>query len=202
MTIVKRLISASRISAESFMDLSRLVLFCLTPREMPTLTIRTDVEIKRMTSEDLASLTHGCGRFADQARKYYSQRGIDTAYGAYMGSELIHMSWVYTASEYAREPFERLALKDREVEIVNCFTLETCRGLGIFPYVIKFLAEIQFQNGADRIYMMAHYHNQASRHGIIKAGLRSVGSVTYVRIPASSSKSIYYRRSQSSEIST
>lgn len=194
---LKRLIPINQISIESFIDFNRLVLFGWTHREMPPLEFRSDLHIRRMTREDLFTLTYGNGRFAEQARLYHAKRGIDTAYGAYIDGELVHMSWVYTAAEYAKEPFRRLALEDREVEIVNCFTLDRCRGLGIYPYMIQFLSNLQFQNGVKRVYMMADHKNHASQRGIIKAGLKQLGRVTYMRVPASSNKSIYYRRSRS-----
>lgn len=193
---LKRLIPISQISIDSFVDFSRLVLFGWTPKEMPRLEFRSDLHIRRMTREDLFTLTYGNGRFAEQARLYHAKRGIDTAYGAYIDGELVHMSWVYTAIEYSKEPFQRLALKDREAEIVNCFTLDKCRGLGIYPYMIHFLSNLQFQNGVERVYMMADHKNHASQRGIIKAGLKQLGHVTYMRIPKSSNKSVYYRRHQ------
>ena len=197
---IKRLIPINQISTESFIDFNSLVLFGWTHSEMPSVKFRSDLDIRRMTQDDLFTLTYGNGRFADQARLYHATRGIDTAYGGYIGGELVHMSWVYTAAEYSKEPFQRLALEDREVEIVNCFTLEKCRGLGIYPYVIQFLSNLQFQNGVERIYMMADQKNHASQRGIIKAGLNPLGRITYMRIPALSNKSVYYRRYQGRNI--
>ena len=192
---LKHLIPVRLFSLESLMDFNRLILFDTTAQEMRPLEFRSDLEINKMTHRDLTVLMNGAGRFSDQARLYYGNRGIDTAYGAYLNGELVHMSWVYTTVEYAKEPFQRLVLSDGEVEIVNCFTLEKCRGLRIYPYVIQFLSHLYLENGATRIYMMAHYKNLASQRGIIKAGLKPVGDVTYLRIPGSSRQCIYYRRS-------
>jgi len=193
---LKRLLPFGRISIGSVIDINKLVLFGCTPGEVPSIKSRADLNIRKITAEELSALAYDCGRFADQARLYYVKRGIDTAYGVYLNEELVHMSWVYTAAEYSKEPFRRLALEDREVEIVNCFTLDRCRGLGIYPYMIQFLSNLQFQNGVERVYMMANHKNTASQRGIIKAGLKVLGRVTYIRIPASSNKSIYYRRHQ------
>jgi hypothetical protein len=192
---LKHLIPVHRLSLESFVDFNRLVLFGATAREMRPLELRSDIAINKMTHDDLAALANGTGRFSDQAKLYYANRQIDTAYGGYLNANLVHMSWVYTSREYAKEPFQRLVLNDGEVEIVNCFTSEKCRGLGIYPYVIQFLSHLYFENGATRVYMMAHHDNFPSQRGIIKAGLRPVGEVTYVRIPGSSGKCVYYRRS-------
>jgi hypothetical protein len=66
--------------------------------------------------------------------------------------------------------------------------------------MIQFLSHLLFQSGIERIYMMADHKNLASQRGIIKAGLKHLGQVIYIRIPATSSKSIYYRRYQNKNI--
>lgn len=177
-------------------DFNRLELFGCSHSEAIPFNPRSDLSVKKLTSKDLLALTTSTGRFSEQAKLYHAKRGIETAYGAYKDGELVHMSWVYTAREYSKEPFQRLALKDHEVEIVNCFTLEKCRGLGVYPYMIQFLSNLLFKSGVERIYMMADHKNLASQRGIIKSGLKHLGHVIYIRIPATSSKSIYYRRYQ------
>lgn len=184
----------------SIIDFNRLELFGCNYNEMMPFNPRSDLNVKKLTGKDLMALTLDTGRFSEQAKRYYVTRGIETAYGAYKDGELVHISWVYTASEYSKEPFQRLILKDHEVEIVNCFTLEKCRGLGVYPYMIQFLSNLLFQNGIERIYMMADHKNLASQRGIIKAGLKHLGQVIYIRIPATSSKSVYYRRVQDKNI--
>ncbi len=181
-------------------DVNRLELFGCKRSEAPPLPIRSDLNIKKLTHEDLMALASDSGRFSEQARLYHVKRGIETAYGAYRKGELVHMSWVYSAAEYSKEPFSRLILKDSEVEIVNCFTLSKYRGLGIYPYMIQFLSNLLFQNGIEHIYMLAEHKNLASQRGIKKAGLRHLGQVIYIRIPATSKKSIYYRRYQNQTI--
>lgn len=181
-------------------DFNRLELFCSNHKEMPPFNLRSDLNIKKLTCKDLMALTLDTGRFSEQAKLYYARRGIETAYGAYKNGELIHISWVYTATEYSKEPFQRLALKDHEIEIVNCFTLEKYRGSGVYPYMIQFLSNLMIQNGIERIYMMADRKNLASQRGILKAGLKHLGHIVYIRIPATSSKSIYYRRYQNKNI--
>jgi hypothetical protein len=194
-TRLKRMIQGKSMIT-SFFDFNRLILFGWHRSEMPSLKFRSDLDVKRLSTEDLSVLARGRGRFAEQARLYYEKRGIDSAYGIYMDGELVHTSWVYTSAEYSLEPFRRLHLKKGEVEIVNCFTLDKCRGLGIYPYMIQFLSRLQFQKGMERVYMLADHRNHASQRGIIKAGLKPLGHVTYLRIPASSDKSIYYRRNE------
>ncbi|SFP59398.1 hypothetical protein SAMN05216419_100847 [Nitrosomonas cryotolerans] len=193
---LKRIIPINRIHIDSLIDLNRLLLFSWTPSEMPPFKPRPDLEIRKLTRKDFSALMCDSGRFSEQAKRYYLKRGIETAYGAYIDGELVHISWVYTAAEYSKEPFQRLALENHEAEIVNCFTLEKCRGFGIYPYAIQFLSNLQFQNGMKRVYMMADHKNYASQRGIIKAGLKPLGRVTYIRFPATSSRSIYYRRHQ------
>lgn len=183
----------------SFFDFNRLVLFGWHHNEMLPLKFRADLDVKKLSRQHLGTLARGSGRFAEQARLYYQKRGIESAYGIYMNEELVHTSWVYTSAEYSLEPFRRLDLKKGEAEIANCFTLEKCRGLGIYPYMIQFLSRLQFEKGIERVYMMADHENHASQRGIIKAGLKPLGHVTYLRIPASSSRSLYYRRNEDSE---
>jgi hypothetical protein len=193
--LLKHVIPVHRLYLQSFVDFNKWILYGCGSEQIKPFELRSDLKIHKMTHGDLEALTSGTGRFSDQAKLYYAARGIDAAYGAYLNGELVHMSWVYTAAEYAKEPFERLILNENEVEIVNCFTTEKCRGLRIFPYVIQFLSHLYFQNGTKQVYMMADHKNLASQRGIVNAGLKPLGQVTYVRIPRTANRSIYYRRS-------
>lgn len=187
-------VRVSRNFLSSAIDISRLELFVYDPHNAVSLVPRPDLIIKKLSRENLDTLTHGQGRFSEQARLYYVNRGIESAYGAFKDGELVHMSWVYTADEYSKEPIRRLMLNEDEVEIVNCFTLNRLRGNGIYPYTILFLSNLLIQNGIKRVYMMAERKNFASQKGILKAGLKHIGKVIYIYIPALSSKPLYYKR--------
>lgn len=180
----------------SVYDFNKLDLFYLTPNQAITLPCRNDIDIIKLSHHDLTKLAAGNDRFAEQARLYFQKRGIKSVYGAYRNGELVHTSWVYTATEYKKEPFSRLALKEHEAEIVNCFTAKKYRGLGIYPYAINLISNLEFQNGIECIYIMADYMNTASRKGIIKAGFKYLGKVIYLRSPVLFNWCVYYRRFQ------
>lgn len=180
-------------------DFNKLNLFHLTPNQATKLPIRNDIDIIKLSRQDLTKLANGNDRFAEQARLYFLKRGIESAYGAYRNGELVHTSWVYTATEYKKEPISRLALKAHEVEIVNCFTAKKHRGLGIYPYSINVISNIEFQNGIECVYIMTDYTNIASRRGITKAGFKHLGKVIYLRSPILFNWCIYYGRFQTEE---
>lgn len=156
---------------------------------------RSDLEFRELTRDDFLRMTQGRDRFAEQARLYYVQRGIDSAFGVFVEGELGHISWAYTAEEYRREPYERFRLGVGEAEIVNCFTSRAQRGKGLYPYAIRQLLRRLLDTGFDRVFMITEPRNESSQRGIQKAGLVHSGRVYHLRIPCAAKwRGLYWRR--------
>lgn len=170
--------------AGSIISLDRFDVFACTYAMSPAALVRPDLEFRPLTSGDFAVLRHRSDRFGDQTRLYYDKRGIDSAFGVFVGGELGHVSWAYTANEYKREPYERFRLRAREAEIVNCYTSDAYRGQGLYPLAIRMITASLLSRGFDRVFMNIEPSNEASRRGILKAGLTQCGRVWHLRSPA------------------
>ncbi len=144
---------------------------------------QTAISVRKLDDQDFETMLSSSNHFRTQTQLYYQQRGISSAYGAFADDSLVHVTWVYTAETYQREPVVSLKLGTDEVELTNCFTLEEFRGHGIYPYAIKTISQELFAKGIKRIYMKTDPGNQISQHGIVKAGLKSVGQVTHYWSP-------------------
>jgi RimJ/RimL family protein N-acetyltransferase len=162
----------------------RWVLYSWTPRTAREISLPEGKEVRRLFVEDFKAMEAGGGRLADQARLYFFGRGITSAYGLFVEGRLAHISWVYTAEEYAREPVEQLKLADKEAEITNCFTLEEFRGQGLYAFAIGCISKQLFEQGFERVYMKTEADNTASQKGILKAGLKSCGTSYHLSSPA------------------
>jgi RimJ/RimL family protein N-acetyltransferase len=170
-------------SAGKLITLDRLeVFFCdramiLQPDDRP------DLECRPLSIDDLARMCGRTDRFGEQARLYYAERGINSAFGVFVDGELGHTSWAYTAAEYRLEPYERFRLNINEAEIVNCFTADAYRGQGLYPHAVRTIADMLLSRGFERVFMNIEPGNEASRRGILKAGLKRYGRVLHLRSP-------------------
>ncbi len=133
------------------------------------------------------------GRLGEQANLYYVKRGIDNAYGLFLDGKLVHVSWVFTKDEYTKQPVESFRLNAGEAELVNCWTEPDYRGKGFYPMTICVASKELFDNGFDRVYMAIERDNQASRSGIVKAGLKPYGRTHHFFSPLLKSWRGWYR---------
>lgn len=186
-------------TVRKLITLDRLDVFVCTNAMIPQPDDRPDLEFRPLTIDDFARMHHRTDRFGEQARLYYEQRGINSAFGVFVDGELGHISWAYTAKEYEREPYERFRLGIGEAEIVNCFTAEMYRGKGLYPHAVRLIAALLLARGFDRVFMNIEPGNEASRHGILKAGLTSYGSVLHLRSPVITSWRGWYLRQDRSK---
>lgn len=168
----------------TLISLDRFEVFVFTRAMTLQVDARPELEFRTLACADFEQMRQRNDRFGEQARLYYEQRGISTAFGVFIDGELGHISWVYTAEDYRREPYERFRLGGGEAEIVNCFTAEAYRGKGLYPHAIRMIAERQFLRGFDRVFMNIEPGNEASCRGILKAGLARYGRVLHLRAPA------------------
>jgi GNAT superfamily N-acetyltransferase len=95
----------------------------------------------------------------------------DNAYLLFVGGRCAHISWLVPWNES-----RPLGLKPGEAEIRGCYTEPEFRGQGLYPMMVAYLAEAAARQGIGRIYMKTSRRNFPSQRGILKAGLRHVGS--------------------------
>lgn len=180
--------------ARKLITLDRLEIFVCTRNTARQPEARPDLECRPLTGDDFSRMRHRSDRFGEHARLYSVQRGIDSAFGVFVDGELGHISWAYSAAEYGREPYERFRLGIGEAEIVNCFTADAYRGKGLYPHAVRLIAAQLLARGLDRVFMCIEPGNEASRRGILKAGLTPYGRVVHLRSPAIVKWRGWYRR--------
>ena len=164
--------------------LDHWILYAWGPEASREVALPPDLKLRRLAPADFEAMQKVEGRFANQARLYFLKRGITSAFGLFAEGRLVHVSWVYTAKEYAREPVEQIRLGAKEAEITNCFTLEDFRGRGLYPLAIRSLSNRLFEQGIERVYMKIEKANIPSQKGILKDGLRPYGTSYHLWSPA------------------
>jgi RimJ/RimL family protein N-acetyltransferase len=187
-------IDGMRRCLQRLITLDRLDVFVCTRATIFPSEDRPELEFRPLTRDDFMRMRQRSDRFGDHARLYFDQRGIDSAFGVFVDGELGHISWAYTAEEYQREPYERFRLGADEAEIVNCYTSEAYRGRGLYPHAVTRIAVLLLSRGFERVFMNIEIDNEASRRGILKAGLTSCGRVLHWRSPAVTKWRGWYRR--------
>lgn len=120
--------------------------------------------------------------FARQ-RERLEELGYNDAYGAFLGEQLVHVSWLVTAENDARSPIRDVKLQSGEMEITHCQTASNHRGKGIYPAMIRHLTQQAQKAGIRRLFMVTDPLNTASQRGIIKGGLKPCGTVLRIRCP-------------------
>lgn len=90
------------------------------------------------------------------------------AYTVYDNGKMIHSSYVVWGSEKFR------FLKKGDIEIGPCWTHPDYRGLGIYPAVLSYIIQKELA-GEGTAYMIILDSNEASQHGVAKAGFCKTG---------------------------
>lgn len=67
-------------------------------------------------------------------------------------------------------------MEHNDIEIGPCWTDESYRGEGIYPFVIEFVVNF-LKNSYDSFFMMVSENNTASIQGIEKAGFHRIGEI-------------------------
>jgi hypothetical protein len=171
-------------NVHKLITLDRLDVFVCTRAPLFTFESSPKFECRPLTEEDFSQMRERNDRFGEHAKLYHDLRGINSAFGVFVDGDLGHISWAYTSAEYQLEPYERFRLGNGEAEIVNCFTSDAYRGKGLYPHAVRVIASSLLANGFDRVFMCIAPENEASRRGILKAGLTNCGHVVHLRSPA------------------
>lgn len=91
------------------------------------------------------------------------------AYVVCENEKIIHFSYV----AWGREKFRFLNTGD--IEIGPCWTHPDYRGRGIYPAVLSHIIQKELAGGGTA-YMIIHETNEASQHGVAKAGFTKNGA--------------------------
>lgn len=197
-TFVGLLLDRIGSNIHKLITLDRLDVFVCTCAPLYPSESSPNIECRPLTKEDFSQMRERNDRFGEHARLYYDLRGINSAFGVFIDGALGHISWAYTSAEYQLEPYERFRLGLGEAEIVNCFTAEAFRGKGLYPHAVRLIAISLLARGIDRVFMCIEPENEASRRGILKAGLTHCGHVLHLRSPALKKwRGWYWRKDQS-----
>ena len=102
---------------------------------------------------------------------YFLARGKFKIYYAKdnMTGEIVFHSVVYSKS------FKFRFMRKGDYQIAHCFTRETHRGKNIYPYVLKYIVDKEEGNAV----MFIKDGNEASEHGVVKAGFVKYGGGCY-----------------------
>ncbi|NVB76950.1 MAG: hypothetical protein HOV81_01020 [Kofleriaceae bacterium] len=107
----------------------------------------------------------------------------DECYGAWLGSELVHYSWVqnhgFHPIGYAGIDVE---VRPGELWIYNCRTSDAHRGQKIYPRTLQRIVNDRLSAGATTAWIYAAAGNVASHGGIARAGFVHVETLRALRI--------------------
>jgi hypothetical protein len=148
-----------------------------------------------LSETDLAAIPDHAGDASFRQRQEQSLRvfGKSFAFGVYMGDSLAHVSWLLSPEALSRETLQVLRLKAGEAEITGCETLPEFRRQGLYCFAIRQICAAARASGVHRIYMKTLEENKASQAGIIKAGLKRVGSIRMWTPPLMPSRVVVLR---------
>ncbi len=132
--------------------------------------------------------------FRDRQIERLQRYGKSYAFGVFISDWLAHVSWMLPAEAVCAEMPQILQLAANEVEITACETLPQFRGKNLYAFAVQQLIAIARQQGVRRVYMKTHKNNAASQSGILKAGLKSVGTISVVTPPLAPGRSIVLRK--------
>lgn len=140
------------------------------------------LRLVKLSDEDLRRLCPPGSEFARQAERM-NELGYNDAFGAFIGDDLTHISWLVSAEHDRISPIRDIKLDDGQAEITHCQTGTAWRGRGIYPCVIRLLCAEAARNGVRTVFMATDPDNVSSQRGISKAGLELAGRVTRFRFP-------------------
>lgn len=151
--------------------------------------------MRRLEERDFHELARRSDRWGEQARRFYFERGVRAAaYGFYHRGLLAHAIWVYTASDYAREPFQTLRLRERDAELKRAYTPPELRHLLVYPYARVYLGHLLFGRGFQRIYATVDPLNAPPMQWLPRLGMRVCGTVWGISAPIISARKLAIRR--------
>jgi hypothetical protein len=136
------------------------------PADVPT---DANVRIERIPLQQLDAIA-ALGSADPGEWRQRLDRG-DCCYGAWVGSELAHYSWVQTSGRHpimtaGVEPTIRIG----ELWIYNCRTADAHRGKRLYPCTLQRIVRDYFATGAVEAWIYTSADNVPSQRGVVRAG--------------------------------
>ncbi len=161
----------------------RVYLYRIT-KEQPagTFSLPVGIQVSLMTADQISLLRLLRPSLSVPEMQKRFQNG-DLCYGAFRGEELVHCTWVQSSGRHRiLRAGLRKEVRPSQFWIYECWTSETARGLGIYPYVVSRAVRDQFERGLNQGWIYTTPHNLASQRGITKAGFQHVQTLRSIRI--------------------
>jgi RimJ/RimL family protein N-acetyltransferase len=172
----------SRLRRDAGISIERTCLFKRDRTDAPPPDVAASVDrVARIFARDIDTLCAlGFDDREDWRRRL--ERG-DHCYGAWIGADLVHYSWVQTrgAHPIATAGIE-VPIRERELWIYNCRTSELHRGRRIYPHTLQHICREQFAAGATTAWIYTAEHNLPSRRGVERAGFALVHKLRALRL--------------------
>lgn len=110
------------------------------------------------------------------------ERG-DECYAAWIGSDLVHYSWVQTRGAHAiASAGLDVPIREHDLWIYNCRTSELHRGQRIYPHTLQHIIREQFNAGATTAWIYTAEENISSQRGVERAGFTLVQILRALRL--------------------
>ena len=172
-----------RIDRSIGMAIECVYLYRLQDRDaIPSLSPPPGLEILQLQPDQMSLLTEVLPSLEvpklSQTQVQHSQ-----CYAASLGGRVLHYSWVQTSGPHSiLEAGRRVDVAPGEFWIYDCQTHPSARGLGIYPYMLTFIARDHLQRNLREGIIYTTVENIASQRGIQKAGFTLKETLRSLRI--------------------
>jgi RimJ/RimL family protein N-acetyltransferase len=172
----------SRLRRDAGISVARTYLYRRAHTDAAPPDVAASVDrIARVRASDIESLCVLGFDDRDEWRQRL-ERG-DQCYAAWVGSELVHYSWVQTRGAHPIASAGIVVpIRERELWIYNCRTSEQHRGQKIYPRTLQHILAEHFGAGATTAWIYTAEENIASKRGVERAGFTLVQVLRALRL--------------------
>jgi hypothetical protein len=180
-SLIRRVIA--RLDRSIGIGVERVFLYRLTDSNaIPDLNPAPGLEITLIQPDQMDRLKEVLPTL-DMADVSQTRRQGSQCYGAAIGGKLVHYSWVQTTGQHSiLDAGRRVEVSPDEFWIYDCRTSSSARGLGIYSYMLTFIARKHLQQGLRQGIIYTTVENTASQRGIEKAGFTKTESLRSLRL--------------------
>ncbi|MEO7142501.1 MAG: GNAT family N-acetyltransferase [Bryobacteraceae bacterium] len=156
-------------------DRRETLIFLLSPKP-PASPVVNGIELKALSFGYIASMASDFSDYLSREKLIgFRQRmkSCHRGYAAFVDGKLCHLAWTRSCTEISGDDTGKdlkLQLPRAGTLIYDCWTPPLQRGKGIYPAVLRGIAEIERSAGNEDIWIFCDEWNKASANGIRKAG--------------------------------